>query len=187
MQDCLQVRTARNEAPLWPCSARSQRPDLFALCSHGASSPPGGAVQRRAEPGSGSHGALPARRAPTDVDPEVVAGARPAGSLNSSRAADRRFPSSPAKRGPLRGGEGHATAFTGGGAQPGGARVCCGHLDGGLTKYSVGPRPCPVSEAAGRRPRTKKGAGSSSRAASRSDGAAARPSLRAAPVARPCL
>lgn len=44
-------------------------------------------MQRRAEPGSGSHGALPARRAPTDVDPEVVAGARPAGSLNNSLGA----------------------------------------------------------------------------------------------------
>lgn len=70
-------------------------------------------------------------------------------------------------------------------AQAGGARAGCGHLDGGLNKYSVGPRPCRVSEAAGRRPRTMKDAGSSSRAASRPDGAAA--SLRAGPVARPCL
>ena len=70
-------------------------------------------MQRRAEPGNGSHGALPARPAPTDVDPEVVAGARPAGSLNSSRVAEVRCPASPARRGPLRGGEGDTTAFTG--------------------------------------------------------------------------
>ena len=144
-------------------------------------------MQRRAEPGNGSHDALPARPAPTDVDPEVVAGARPASSLNSSRAREVRCPASPARRGPFRGGEGDATAFTGAEAQAGGARAGCGHLDGGLTKYSVGPRPCPVSEAAGHRPRTMKDAESSSRAASRLDGAAARPSLRAGPVARPCL
>ena len=55
--------------------------------------------RRRDAPGRGARGALPTRLAP--ADPEVVAGARPAGRLDKSRVAERRRPAAAARRGPL--------------------------------------------------------------------------------------